>query len=99
MVLSGILFPTAILWVIMYFVFGVNSVPSFWPLVITLLLVSIATALISSVLGIIAIISNFIIFTAVLALIFRLDFKQTLLSVGIFQVVMLVIQVIQNSLY
>ena len=99
MIILSILLPPAILWVVMYFIFGENSVPSFRPLIITLLLVSIVTALISSAIGLIAIIPNFLIFTAVLSLIFRLDFKQTLLSVGIFQVIMLIIELIQNTLY
>jgi hypothetical protein len=49
--------------------------------------------------GLIAIIPNFIIFSAALTFIFKLDFKQTLLSVLIFQVIMFIFALISNSLY
>ncbi|MBC8384098.1 MAG: hypothetical protein H8E57_01105 [Candidatus Cloacimonetes bacterium] len=98
MLVLNILFPPAVLWVILYFVFGENSIPAFRPLVFTMFLVGIIATLISYAIGIIAIIPNFILFTAALTLIFRLDLKQTLLSVGIFQVIMLILMMIRDSI-
>jgi len=99
MIILNILVQPAILWVIMLFIFGHSSVPSFRPLILTFVLISIITTLISVAIGLIAIIPNFIIFAATLSLFYKLDIKQTLLSVGIFEVVMFIIALICNSLY
>ena len=87
--LSIILYP-AILWVILYYIVGENSVPSFRPLFLVLLLASIIATILRSFIGIFAIVPNFIIYSGSLTLFFGLDFKQTLKAVGIFSVLIFI---------
>jgi len=93
-----ILVQPALLWFIMHFVFDEHSTPSFWPLVITTLIAGIVTSFISAALGVIAIIPNFLIFSGILTFLLKLDFKKTLISVGIFQGIMLIVSLLYNAM-
>ena len=94
MFIIGLLFYPALLWIILYFVLGENSVPPFRSLFLTLFIVNIIALIFQSLLGIFSLVPNFLLFTGLLTMIFKLDFKQTLIAVGIFECIILLFQLI-----
>ena len=99
MLVISVVFNAAVLWVILYYVVGSRSVPSFTPLIVALLFVGFLGFIIRSLLGDISILLNFIMFTGVLTLFFHIDFKRSVISVLIFEVVSFVFSLLIKIIF
>jgi hypothetical protein len=94
----GIMLNGAVFWFVLKYVLTEHEVPSFRLLVLTMVIISFINSFISSYLGLLSIIPNFAITTLALVLFFRIDLKRALISVGVYQVVMLIIQLVMATL-
>ncbi|MCD4650660.1 MAG: hypothetical protein K8S56_02570 [Candidatus Cloacimonetes bacterium] len=84
MYLLFLLLRPAILWMILYYIVGIDRVPNFRPFFLVYLLASVGTGFLTINFGWYALIPNFIIFAGLLTLIYQIEFLKTLLSVVIF---------------
>ncbi len=99
MIILGILLNAAILWVILYFIVGEHSVPSFKPLIILLLFCSLIGFILSSLLGDIAILINFVIYCFALIFFFHIELKHAVISLLIFQAVSYLISFLLEAIF
>ena len=81
----GIVLNALLMWLVMYYVLGIHTVPDFKPLILVLFILSIITTIIYNIIGAFAIIPNIIIFSGAIKLIYKLDNIETLKIVGIYQ--------------
>ncbi len=101
--LIKLVMPIIVLGVVLRFVVGKASLPSFGELALKVLITSVIALLAGGFAGainiILGIIVSFIIYTAILAFWLGLDFKQTALCVAIQQVVLLAIRFTFGGMY
>jgi hypothetical protein len=83
LIITLLVYP-AIFWIILYMIVGQQSTPPFRSLFLVLFFTGIIAFIFQSVLGIISIVTNFLLYTGSISLIFKLEFKQVLKTVAIF---------------
>jgi hypothetical protein len=88
----------AAFWFVLKYVLTEHEVPSFPVLVFTMVIISLISSFISSYLGLLSIIPNFVVATLALIFFFRIDLKRALIVVGVYQVVTLIIELVMITL-